>query len=98
LVAGVSLLVLLGGGWVWWDIHRTRSFCNEIKPGMLLSSLPQMADTYGVSRRLLKGGGIRDKTSGIWILPVPATLSVGDVVCVIQHDNATVLSARMEEH
>ena len=68
------------------------------KGRMLLSSLPQMADAYGVSQRLLKGGGILDKTSGTWILPVPATLSMGDVVCVIHHDNAAVLSARMEEH
>ena len=97
LLLVVFLLIFLFGGWVLWDIHRVRSFCAEVQPGMPISVLLQIADKHGIGKRWIVLPGVFDERENNWFIAVPAISSMGDVVCAIHHDKVNVLSARFSE-
>lgn len=87
------LLVWIFGGWLWWDMRRVRAFCDEVKPGTLVASLPEIASRHGVDSKWFKSPGVYDEKAGDWFLPIPAPSTMGDMICAIHHDQTLVKSA-----
>lgn len=89
------LLLLLGTAWIWWDVHSLRTFCDEVRPGLPLAALAGVAQRHGVAPRWVGRQGVFDAQSKDWVLFVPATSTMGDVVCAIHHDKAVVVGAKL---
>jgi hypothetical protein len=93
VVGVLALLFGLVAGWAWWDMHQLRAFCREVRPGVPVSRLPEIAEDHGIERRWVDRHGIADEKAGDWFLPVPAASTMGEVVCAIHHDKTVVRSA-----
>lgn len=88
------VFIAVYSGWVWWDIRQLRGFCGEIKIGTGMEILPVLADRHGINSRWINR---RVKlTDGVATI-VPATSTMGDVRCVIHHDEKTVLSVEQPQ-
>lgn len=82
--------------WLWWDMRQLRAFCDDVRPGMPVRELVQVADRHGIQTHWLKGEGAADKENGLWYFYVPSTASVGSNVCAISHNRETVVSATVK--
>jgi hypothetical protein len=93
LAIGGVLVALFAvyGTWLWWDIHRVRSFCQEIHVGMPLAALPQLAEKHSIAAHWIRKG-VYDDSARSWVFFVPVEATMGDMVCAIHHNNASVLS------
>ena len=87
--------LLLYGAWMWWDIHKVTSFCQDVHPGALLTTLPQLAAEHGISRHWI-ANGIFDEKQKDWVFFVPAGSTMGDVACSIHHNKVAVVSVQMD--
>lgn len=81
-------------GWVWWDLRQLRSFCSEIKIGTGMENLPVLAERHGINSRWIdRRVRLKDGVATI----VPAASTMGDVRCVIHHDEKTILSVEQPQ-
>jgi len=82
--------------WMFWEVHSLRSLCGDVRPGMAMTDLPKFVTQYGFNRRWGERG-IQDGEGPWYILFVPASSTMGDVVCAIRYDNEkhVVTSAEM---
>ncbi|GAB4087629.1 hypothetical protein GCM10028785_02980 [Hydrogenophaga soli] len=87
------LLSLALGGWVGWDMHCVRTFCDHVQPGMPMTELVALAEQHGLDRRRVQDRGVPDDQSKDWVLLVPVQATMGDMVCAIHHDQEQVSSA-----
>lgn len=98
LVLAVVLLLLLFAfgyiGWARWQTRQLRAFCDAVTPGLSLAQLAPLAEQHGFAAHWVHGPGIADSRSGDWVMFVPATSSMGEVVCEIHDDQQMVTSAR----
>ncbi len=76
-------------GWVWWDLRQLRGFCGEVKVGTHVETLPALAQRHGINSRWINRHVKLE--NGVATI-VPAASTMGDVRCVIHHDEKTVLS------
>lgn len=76
-----------------WEIQHLDAFCNDLKPGTPVSQIPQLAEKHGILGSLPRRA-LEDKERNEWILLVPAVTTMGDVMCVVHHNNVVVVSAK----
>jgi len=77
---------------LWWDVKKVDRFCQAINPGLKIEYLAEMAEEYGVNLQNLAGissGKIKA------IIYATASMSGGDRICSIEHDNQHVLEAKV---
>ncbi len=93
LVGAFLVLCTLGMGLIFWDVHSIKAFCAEVQPGLSLSQLASIADRHWVGSPSVERPGIFDEQTRDWVFFVPASLTLGDIVCAIHHDKVSVKSA-----
>jgi len=80
-------------GWVQWDIHRVKSFCQDVYVGASLATLPQLADEHLISRHEIRQG-IYDEQSKDWVFSVGAVAIKEEMACSIHHNKVSVISVK----
>ncbi len=92
----IVLLFVAYGVFAWWDIHRVREFCGEIKAGQPLSALPALAARHWLPERRVTSRIEDDDHPGNWISYMPVSATMGDDVCEIRSDDRKlIISAEM---
>jgi hypothetical protein len=81
-------------GWVIWDMSEVRSFCAEVHAGLTLDDLPEMARRHWIDPRWVRKAGYFDESTKTWNIKVPASSTMGDLICLVQYKQKTVVSAR----
>ena len=76
-----------------WEIHKVSSFCADVRPGMPISSLTNLAEKHGIDQRWIRG--FFDEKKGDWFIYVPISATMGERACSIRHDGKVIQSARM---
>jgi len=98
-VAGLAIALVVPGyvAWTFWDMHRLRSFCNEVHPGTPVKEISLIATRRGIDRRWLEreGNGIFDDSTKTWGLMIPAPSQMGDMACSIKHNGVVVTAAEV---
>lgn len=79
-----------------YDMRQLREFCDAIKPGMLVSGLPTLAQQHNIDSRWFRHDGAYNADRQQWIYYVPSAASVGANVCAIRHDKTQVISAELQ--
>ncbi len=99
LVAGAVFALAVPGyvAWTMWDMHRLRSFCADVHPGVAVKDLGSIVKRHGVGQRwlALEGSGVFDDRAKTWGLMIPAASQMGDMACSIKHNGAVVISAEV---
>jgi len=93
-VLAFFLLFALFAAYSWWELSGLRGFCGQIKPGDPMSALADMAATHHQNARWLRTS-VPNRDKGNWLTFVPASSTMGEVVCAIEHDKKVVISAAM---
>ena len=93
-------VVLLGAllsypAWTFWDMHRLRQMCGEIRPGAPVASIRRTVTKYGYERYLINDQGVFDERTGSWNIPIPAPSTMGDMACFIRHNGSVVLATEV---
>lgn len=83
----IALLVFIYGQWVRWDVRGVTKLCSDIHPGISIAGLPDLFETHGFDREL---ANTRMKS-----ITVAAQSTMGEYVCVIDHNNGVVTSVNM---
>ncbi len=97
LILGLTLLVVSYGSWIWWDTRQLRAFCDAVTPGTSFTQLASLAAQHGIAAHWVHGPGIYDGQTRDWVLFVPRSSTMGEVVCEIRSDQQQVTSARMDD-
>ncbi len=79
----VAVMFWLGGK----DVRR---FCDEVKPGIPVAQLAELAKKHNV--RFMLPGPRED--SGAYVTIVNTPRSFGRHICTVRHDNVRVLESR----
>jgi hypothetical protein len=95
LIAAVVLIYMLMFGWIWWDTSKVKRFCGELKIGLSVNALQTLAIKHGIEARL-KLPGVVDEGTNNWLSIVPSYVTVGEVACLVRHNNVSVLSASFQ--
>ena len=98
LIAVLGVIVLTMAGYALyaqWDKQRLSSFCAEARPGTPIGDLGKIAERHRVDTRWIIRGGTFDEATKTWRIFVPAPSTIGDMVCAIQHDRHSVISAKV---
>jgi hypothetical protein len=86
------------------QIHRVNQFCAEMKPGLDVHRIADIAAKYDVGFANirdpksveLKTLGIKDKgKDNTWFFGVAAQMTMGDHACGVYHDYNVVTSSRL---
>jgi hypothetical protein len=93
-ISGIGLIFGVFIGWLEWDVHKVRELCNDVRPGMSIISLRSLAEEHAVDVKWVNPLN-SERSDGKWVLYVPVEATMGDVDCVIRHDQKIVLSAKM---
>jgi hypothetical protein len=95
LRVGALLVMLVFGyvGWAWFEGRQLHAYCDEVKPGMLIHELPALTEKHGFGRQWVICG--QAQGCGSTAFYVPATTSLGELVCAIRHDGQRVLIAQI---
>jgi len=97
LIVLVLVLVAISAGWMRWEVGKLRTLCSDIRPGTPIDSIPQVLERHGFNRHWGERG-VREKNGAGWVTFVPASSTMGDVVCAIRYDGKTVVSSEMHAH
>lgn len=94
---GAFFAVLFGLylAWSWWEQRQLYAFCESLRPGTPVSTLSDLAEKRGFSRSWIERG-LNGKTEGAPAIHVPATTSLGTLVCEIRHDGTAVTAAKVD--
>jgi hypothetical protein len=97
LLASIALLgaILFYPAWTFWDMHRLKRMCGEIRPGMPVANIRRIVTKYGLERFLLSDDGLYDDRTKNWDFFIPAPSTMGDMVCLIEHDRVKVISTKV---
>lgn len=79
----------------WWEMRQLNGLCNQIHEGISISALPSLVEQYGFNRRWVEHG-IKEQDTENSIIFVPASSSMGEVVCAIRYNKTAVISAKIE--
>ena len=79
--------------WLAWETHKVSSFCADVRPGMPISSLTNLAEKRGIDQAWIRG--FFDEKKGDWSIYVPISATMGERGCSIRHDGKVIQSARM---
>lgn len=74
----------------WLGGNDVKKFCLEIKPGLPIAQIVNLAKKYDVRYRL---PGLRED-SGVYLILVNTPRSFGRHTCEVRHDNAVVISSQ----
>lgn len=85
-------------GWIFWDVHQLRLFCDALPAATPVLHLPEIAQRHGINPRWVQRDGVYVEGDGVWFIAVPAASTMGDTVCAIRHDKVQVLSAVLKTH
>ncbi len=81
---------------LWWDIRKVEKFCVEMKPGLSVKVIPELAKKYNVYARSIREGTLgiklKDKTN-TWFFAVSAPMTIGEHACGVYHNQKVILSA-----
>src|SRR5262245_28777193 len=77
-----------------WDIHRLKSFCNDVRPRMSIPDLRAIGSSHGIDQKWLQIESSHDDQKRRQFF-VPALSQMGDMVCAIEHDGTAVLSKEL---
>ncbi len=97
----LAAIVCVPFGWyvfsVFYEIHKIRRVCEEVKVGDTFLSAKAKAQSYGVAREMVTApNGIRQADEKLhWF--IPAHLSMGETLCVVVHDGEYVTATHMSE-
>jgi hypothetical protein len=96
ILFAVALVIGVYSAWIEWSLHKVRAFCGDVKLGVEIAALAEIASLHGVTTHWVQGKGVFSSSDNDWFLPVPVEATLGDVVCAIRHDGERVISAEME--
>ena len=82
--------------WMFWDVHKVTSFCEDVHPGALLTALPQLAVQHGINPHWMDRS-VSDGQQGDWVFFVPAGSTLGDYSCAVHHNKLAVISAKIDD-
>lgn len=74
----------------WLGGRDVKNFCEEIKPGIPVAQLADLAKKHDVRYKL---PGLREG-SGTYVALVNTPRSFGRHTCMVRHDNAVVIEGR----
>ena len=106
-IVGLVVLTALVGTYaiaLYGQIHRVNQFCAEMKPGLDIHRIADIATKYDVGSANirnptsveLKTLGIKDKKQdNTWFFGVAAPMTMGDHACGVYHDYHVVTSSRL---
>jgi hypothetical protein len=88
---GLVALALIGFALMFWlGGNDVKNFCHEIKPGLPIAQLADLAKKYDVRLRL---PGSREDSGVYWTL-VYTPRSYGRHTCMVRHDNTVVIGSQ----
>ena len=102
------ILILIFVGYIFAlgrDIKKVDDFCNEMRTGLDVRKVAEIARKYDVGFKYVRDPDSVDKQSlGIklkdkdntWFFAVAAPLTIGEHACGVYHDNKVILSAKSE--
>ena len=96
-IASIALLgaILFYPVWTYWDMHRLRRMCAELKPGAPVADIRPTVTKYGLGRFLINDDGLFDDRTQSWSIAIPAPSTMGDMACFIRHNRSVVLAAEI---
>jgi hypothetical protein len=104
-IIGLILFLLLFVGYpvaLWWNIKKVDNFCIEMKPGLEVIKIADIANRYNVGFKNIRDpqsvalGKLGIKTGDQeWVFYVPASMTMGEHACGVYHNNKVVLSAKV---
>ena len=94
IIAAIIVIFIIYGLWAWWENRQLKALCTEVHTGTLVSALPELAEKYGFSRRWVEHG-IKAENGQDQITFIPASSTMGEVVCAIRYHDDVVISAKM---
>ena len=86
-----------------WDIKRVDQFCAEMRPGLDVRKVAEIANRHSVGFKYVRDpGSVDTQKLGIkltdkentWFFAVAAPMTVGEHACDVYHDNKVILSAK----
>src|ERR1700740_2102115 len=85
------------------DIQRVDDFCAEMKPGLDVHKVSEIANKYAVGFHDVRDPGsvdrgqlgvkLKDKDN-TWVFGVASLMTTGEHVCDVYHDNKVIISAK----
>ncbi len=98
LIAVLVAAVAMPLGWMTWRDHKVRTFCNDIRLGMNLSELFDLEKRHGIDGSYLfpfrNDNPIRQQDTRELAF-VGAAPGDPNFECVVQHDGAVVIIAKL---
>ena len=94
LVALFALLLGIYAGWEWWQVRQLTAFCGQALPGTAVSALPALAESFGFNGHWIERG-VREKNGPGFVTFLPASSTMGDVVCAIHYNEVAVVHAEV---
>ena len=81
---------------LWWDIRKVEVFCEEMKPGVSVKVILELAKKYNVYPPSIRegklGGRVKDQKNTCFFA-VSAPMTIGEHACGVYHNQKVVLSA-----
>jgi len=76
------------------EIRRLEHMCGDLRQGTPITSIRKVAAKYGFERYL--DPDVFDDRNRTWVIVVGTPSTIGDVACIIRHNQVVVLSTKVE--
>ena len=103
--SGLGLLVLGGllfyPGRIVWEMHRLKEMCSELRFGVPVTDMRRTVKKYGFWNPLVEQGLDEESprsTKGqrnVWEIDISPPYTIGDMQCIILHDESVVLATKI---